>query len=642
MTTDTTTGAGAGGGPEAQEETHRFEAETTQVLRLVIDSLYSNKEVFLRELLSNASDALDKRRFRALTEPDLLPEGTTLRVRLRPDPDAGTLVIDDNGVGMTHDELVENLGTIARSGSKAFLEQVRAQGGQTDLSLIGQFGVGFYSAFLVADRVEVVSRSVESDHAHRWTSTGERDFTVARGERDEPGTSVVLHLREEHRGFLEEHQLRELVARYSDYLAYPVEHVSPKEPDAEPATLNQGKALWQKPPSEVTDEQYREFYKHVTHDWEDPRAWKHFRVEGTQEFAGVVFVPKRAPFDMFMPDQSHGIRLHVRRVFVMDDCDELLPRWLRFVRGVVDSEDLPLNVSRETLQDSGVVRTIRKQVTKQVLGILEDLAKNDAAEYAAFWRTFGAVLKEGLTFEPERKDALIPLLRFETSTSGGELRSLSEVIADRKEGQDAVYYVLGESKRQVETSPHLEAIRKRGWEVLYLTDPVDAWAAQSLDEVDGVKILDAASAELPAETAEGEDQEQAEAARKEKEDALSGVLARIRVVLQDHVSEARVSPRLTDSPACLVVPPGGLQPFLERMLRSAQQDLPEQKRILEVNPDHPVIEKLRALHAEDADAHGAVIDDAIQLLYDQSLILEGSPLPDPAGFVRRLNGLLSA
>ncbi|HJK96861.1 MAG TPA: molecular chaperone HtpG [Polyangiaceae bacterium LLY-WYZ-14_1] len=629
----------------ADATTHRFEAEVTQVLRLVIDSLYSNKEVFLRELLSNASDALDKRRFRALTEPALLPDGTTLRVRLRPSPEAGTLEIADNGVGMTRGELVEHLGTIAKSGSKAFLEQVRAQGGTADLTLIGQFGVGFYSAFLVADRVDVVTRAAGTDDpaaAHRWSSTGEQDYTIAPAERDEPGTSVVLHLRAEHRGFLEEHRLRELVARYSDYLGYPVEHVSPDDPEAEPATLNQGKALWQKPPSEVSDDQYREFYKHVTHDWEDPRAWKHFKVEGTQQFAGVVFVPKRAPFDMFLPDQTHGIRLHVRRVFVMDDCDELLPRWLRFVRGVVDSEDLPLNVSRETLQDSGVVRTIRKQVTKQVLAVLSDLADNEPEAYDAFWRTFGAVLKEGLTFEPERKGALLPLLRFQSSTSEGKLVSLSEALGNRKEGQEAIYYALGESVRQVETSPHLEALRKRGWEVLYLTDPVDAWAAQALDEVDGVKILDAASAELPVEAgAEDADPDRVEEERKAQEDALSGVLARIRVVLQDHVAEARVSPRLTDSPACLVVPPGGLQPFLERMLRNAQQDIPEQKRILEVNPDHPVIERLRALHGEDPDRHGAEIDDTIRLLHDQSLILEGTPLPDPAGFVRRLNDRLS-
>lgn len=627
-------------GPGTAGTTHRFEAEVTRVLRLVIDSLYSHKEVFLRELLSNASDALDKRRFRAITEPALLPEGTELRVRLVPSPAAGTLEIWDDGVGMTRDELVAHLGTIAKSGTRAFVEQAKQaakEGGEDGdpLQLIGRFGVGFYSAFLVADRVTVTSRAVGTDEAWRWSSDGVESFTVEPAERDEPGTSVVLHLRADQRGFLEAATLRELVARYSDYLGYPVEHHDPKSGEDE--TLNRGEALWQKSPSDVSDDEYREFYKHLTHDWEDPLVWKHFKVEGTQLFSGVVFVPRRPPFDLFVPEPKHGVRLHVQRVFVMDDCDALLPRWLRFVRGVVDSDDLPLNVSRETLQDSGVTRTIRRQVTKQVLAALEGLAKDRADDYAAFWRTFGAVLKEGLSFDAEGapKKQLLPLLRFATSREEGALVSLEEAKARRAEGQEAIYYAVGESRAQLEASPHLEALRKRGWEVLYLTDPVDAWIAREL-EVDGAELVDALTADLPR--AEGAD----EAGDEARESAVSDLLSRIRVRLQDAVSEVRVSPRLTDSPVCLVVPPGGLQPHLERWLRSARQDVPEQKRILEVNPDHPVVKNLQALLAADADANGARVDDAIALLHDQALVLEGTPLPDPAAFARRLDALLEA
>ncbi len=611
--------------PNGEATTHRFEAEVEQVLRLVIHSLYSHREIFLRELLSNASDALDKLRFRALTEPGLAEDGE-LEVSLSVDEDAGTLTIADNGIGMSRDELVQNLGTIARSGSREFLEKLEAAQ-KGDVSLIGQFGVGFYSAWLVADRVEVVSRAAGQDAAYRWVSEAKAEFTVEPAERESRGTSVTLFLGVEHREFLQPFRLRQLVERYSDYLSFPIKLL---KADGEPESLNRGTALWQRSKSEIEDDQYKELYRHLAADFQEPLAWRHFKLEGTQELAGIVYVPSVAPVDLFHPDRSHGLRLYVKRVFILDDAEELVPRWLRFLRGVVDSEDLPLNVSRETLQDSRVVAFLRKQVVKQALSLLAEVADERPEDYQTFWRSFGAVLKEGLHLDPTQKDALLPLLRFETSAGDG-LASLAEIKERMKDGQKAIYYIVGDTRAQVEASPHLEGLKSRGYEVLYLTDPVDPFAVPSLGTFDEVPLQSITEADLDlGEEEPGEGTE-------DRDSALKDLRERVRVRLQSHVSEVRLSRRLVDSPVCLVVPAGGLPPHLERMFRAAQQEVPEQKRIFELNPDHAVIGNLRQLlDAGRADE----VDEWIDLLFDQATVAEGSPLEDPAAFNRRLTRLL--
>jgi molecular chaperone HtpG len=616
--------------------THRFEAEVEQVLRLVIESLYSNREIFLRELVSNAADALDKLRFASLTQPELMPSEASLAIRLVPDRDAATLTLWDNGIGMTKDELAKNLGTIAKSGTRELMEKLRAAKEASDLSLIGQFGVGFYSAFLVADRVDVVSRAAGEETAHRWSSDGKGTFTIEPAEREVHGTSVVLHLSPTYREYLDPVRLRGLVERYSDYLSWPIElRTTKKSGDSYEESferVNEGKALWQRPKSEVTEAQYKELYHHLSGDWEAPLGWRQFKIEGVQEFAGIVFLPKHPPLSLWMPDAKHGVRLYVKRVFIMDDADALLPRWLRFVRGVVDSADLPLNVSRELLQDSRITKTIKKQVAKQTLDLLKEMADERAEDYASFWNAFGAVLKEGLHMEPDQASAIAPLLRFESSAVDG-LTSLADAKSRMKEGQKALYYVLGESRRQVEQSPHIEALRARGYEVLYLTDPVDPFAVESLKEWDGVPLESASDAELAID---GEGATKIDASR---ESALEDLRNRFRVKLQEEVSEVRLSARLTSSPLCLVIPEGGLQPHVERILRAAQRDVPKQKRILELNPDHAVVERMRrVLEKGGADEK---IDEWIELLFDQAKIAEGSPIDDPSRFNRRVDALLT-
>ena len=645
---------------DAAKTTHRFQAEVNQVLSLVINSLYSNKEIFLRELLSNASDALDKLRFRAVGEPELLGD-QTLKVAIIPDREAGTLEIWDNGIGMTEPELIDQLGTIAKSGSRELLEKLtadRKSGAATsggagpdagkpaskdpageasqagDLpSLIGQFGVGFYSAYLVADHVEVRSRAAGEAHAHRWSSDAKETFSVERDSRAVQGTSVILHLKEEAREYLESHRLNALVRRYSDYLAHPIELVTKGDDGEKIERVNSGQALWQRSPKEIAAEQYEEFYKHLTHDFEAPLAHKHFHIEGTQLFRGLLFMPRRAPFDLFAPDGRHGVRLHVKRVFIMDDCEELLPRWLRFIRGVIDSEDLPLNVSREILQDSAVIRVMRKQIIKQSLDMLKEVATERVDDYAALWRTFGAVIKEGLHFEPEHADRLKELVRYQSS-HGDDLTSLAEYKGRMAEGQPAIYYALGESRSAVENSPHLEALKKRGYEVLYMVDAVDQWAISGLGDYDGMPMISVASPDLklPAKEGAAKDAGPTEA----EKDALSPLLERMRALLQDDVSEVRLSDRLTDSPVCLVVPDGGLSPYIERLLRASQEGIPKTKRILEVNPEHSVIDNLLRRHHQ-ADER---LDEWIKLLFDQALLAEGSPLAEPASVARRLSGLL--
>jgi molecular chaperone HtpG len=639
-------------------ETRRFQAEVNQVLHLVIHSLYSHKEIFLRELISNASDALDKLRFRAITEPELLRDDPTLEIRLIPDRERGTLTIEDTGIGMSREELAENLGTIAHSGSRAFLEAVartrqQAPGDKAgksgdDVSLIGQFGVGFYSAYLVADQVEVVSRPAsvpagETPQAYSWTSDGKDSYTLepAEGGRHPGrGTSVVLHLKESEKHFLDEWELRDLVKRYSDYVSHPIKlKVAPKpgEPtvDVTPKfdTINQASALWRRPRAEITDEQYHEFYQHLTHDWEKSLGRTHFRVEGTQEFVGLLFLPRHAPFDFASERQRRGVRLFVRRVFVMDDCEELLPEWLRFVRGVIDSDDLPLNVSRELLQDSSIVRGIRKQVIKKTLDLLEETARERAEDYLTFWKAFGSVFKAGVHFDVDQKDRIAPLLRYR-STHGDGYTSLKDYVARMPSGQEAIYYAFGEAEAVLAGSPHLEALRKRGYEVLYMTDPVDEWVTESLGEFEGKKLVSTMRADLKLETPEEEKK-----TREADRSAAGPLFERMRTVLQDHVQEVRASDRLVDSPCCLVVPEGGHHAAFERLLRSHGHKMPQPKRILEVNPSHPLIVSLQTVFGRES--HAPRVTEWIEMLYDQALLTEGSPITDPHRFVRRVTSLLA-
>jgi molecular chaperone HtpG len=614
---------------------HAFQAEVAEVLKLVVTSLYSNKEVFLRELVSNAADALDKLRFQALSRPELLTEGEALGIRITIDPEAKTVTITDNGIGMTETELTGNLGTIARSGTREFaklIEQARATS-ESAPRLIGQFGVGFYSAFLVADKVEVVSRAAGESQAHRWVSDGKQDYTIEPATREAQGTSVVLHIRDDMSEFLQEFHLQSLIQRYSDYISYPIE-LAVQKPNAAPefSAINKASALWQRSPKEITDEQYDEFYKHLTHDWEAPRARRHFHVEGTQEFTGLLFLPKNPPFDLFDPSSKHGVRLHVRRVLVMEACEEILPKWLRFIKGVVDSEDLPLNVSRETLQDSRIVKTIRKQVVNHGLAMLEELANDKADEYRAFWEAFGPVIKEGLHFDPDEKKRIAQLLRF-ASSHNEEPTGLKDYVSRMKEGQSEIFYAVGPTRKLLSASPQLESLRQKGFEVLYLTDPVDPFAISNLDDFDGKKLTDVMSADfkLPGD--------QPTAANEEDAKASEPLFKKVQEVLGNRVSEVRASRRLADSPACLVVPTGGLPPFLERMLKARQMDVPEAKRILEINPEHALVAQLRKLHIVDPQSPKLI--DWIELLFDQALLAEGSPVEDPARFARRLTQLMS-
>ncbi|NLY95756.1 MAG: molecular chaperone HtpG [Myxococcales bacterium] len=605
----------------SEKTSHSFQAAVTEVLRLVIESLYSNPEIFLRELVSNASDAIDKRRFKAIEDPSALGE-ITPTIRITPDREAGTLTISDDGIGMSREELMKNLGTVAHSGSKEFIRALE-EAKRGDVSLIGQFGVGFYSAFLVADRVEVVSRPVGGAEATRFRSDGREGYELEPAERADVGTDVILHLKEDAKEYLDPWRLRALVRKHSDYVQHPIELAVENDGKRRYERINDGNALWTRNPKEVTKEQIDEFYKHLTHDFEAPLAYRHFQVEGTLMFSGLLFIPRRPPFDLFTAETKHGIRLHVKRVFIMDECEALLPRWLRFVRGVVDSEDLPLNVSREMLQDSKVVRTISQQVVRRSLDMIEELASTD--DYTTFWRAYGAVLKEGLHFAPEHRARLAKLCRFESTAVEG-LTSLADYVSRMKEGQEAIYYVLGANRALVENSPHLEALKKKGYEVLLLTDPVDAFAMDGLDEFEGKELVSAMEAELDLE-------EEGDAEKP----ALEGLEGRIKKVLESKVSEVRWSKRLVDSAACLVLPPSGLPPYLERIFRAQQGDLPEPKRILELNPSHPLILALE----KRVDADDPTVDETIELLYAQALLAEGSPVEEPAKLAQTLTQLLT-
>lgn len=607
-----------------EPQTKEFQSETKQVLRLVIHSLYSHKEIFLRELISNASDACEKLRFEALANPSLLGSDT-LAVTLIPDSAAGTLTVKDNGIGMNEDEVIDNLGTIARSGTKRFLEGLSGDWAK-DAQLIGQFGVGFYSAFIVADRVTVLSKRADAP-AVRWDSDGEGTYEIRSDDKSDRGTLVIMHLREEDKEFLEPSRLKQLVRKYSDHLSVPI---LLKAGDAE-ETLNQAKAFWTRPKSELTDEDYQTFYKHLTHDSEPARAWAHNKVEGNLEYTSLLYLPKHAPFDLFDREQRAGIQLYVRRVFIMDKAAELLPPWLRFMRGLVDTDDLPLNVSRELLQNNRTVEKIKAALVKRSLDLLEELAADKPAEYAEFWKAFGVVLKEGVIDDAGQKARVAKLLRFHSTAAAGEApeTTLADYLSRMKPDQKAIYYLTADTLAAARNSPHLEGFRSRGLEVLLLTDRIDEWVAGHLHEFEGKSLVNAASAAADIASAiETPDQAAAESAYKE-------ALERLGKVLVGKIASARVSSRLTDSPAVLVAGEFGVSLRMGRILKQAGQSNPfATLPILEVNPKHPLVERLRTAADEAAFA------DLAHVLYDQAMLSEGGELEDPVSFVRRMNRLI--
>ena len=624
----------------ATKETLGFQTEVKQLLQLMIHSLYSNREIFLRELISNASDACDKLRFEALHNAALFEGDSDFRIRVAFDPAAKTLTIADNGVGMSREEVITNLGTIAKSGTREFFSKLSGDQ-QKDASLIGQFGVGFYSSFIAADRVTLLTRRAGSPASDgvRWESDGGGEFTIEPVERAARGTEITLHLREGEDELLEPYRLKAIVRKYSDHIGLPIVMVG--EPAVDPVTkefmpgkeesLNQASALWARPKSEVTEEQYKEFYKHVAHDFEDPLAWAHARVEGRQEYTQLLYVPSRAPFDLWERQGRHGVRLYVRRVFIMEDSDKLMPGYLRFVRGVIDAESLPLNVSREILQESRDVEAIRAGAVKRVLGMLEDLAENQKEKYATFWTEFGRAFKEGVGEDQGNRERVAKLLRFASTHAddAGETVSLADYVARMKPGQDKVWYASAESFQAAKSSPHLEVFRKKGIEVLLLSDRVDEWLVGNLPEFDGKPLASVARGGL--ELGELADEAEKKAAEEQRKD-FAELGGRIKEALAERVKDVRSTLRLTDSPACLVADEHDMGANLARILKAAGQKVPASKPILEVNPAHPIV--LRLKHEDKR------FGDWAALLYEQALLAEGGTLEDPAGFVKRMNELL--
>jgi len=614
MTTETTN-------PPQQ---HEFQTETRQLLKLMIHSLYSNKEIFLRELVSNASDAADKLRFLAIQNPALLDGDAELAVDLVVDSKAGTLTVRDNGVGMSRQDLVDNLGTIARSGTKAFMEQLSADA-KKDAQLIGQFGVGFYSAFIVADRVTVTSRKAGEAQAHVWESTGEGSYSLEPAEKAGRGTDITLHLRDDEKEFLEAGRLGYLVRKYSDHIGLPVRL---KVDDGETETLNKAAALWTRPKSELTDGDYTGFYTHLAHDPETPLTWAHQRVEGNLSYISLLYIPSAAPFDLWDRDKARGLQLYVKRVFILDHGAELLPAYLRFVRGLVDSDDLPLNVSRELLQGNRNVEKLKAALTKRVLDLLDDMARNKPDDYVKFYGIFGAVLKEGLIEDQANRERIAKLCRFDSTASvDGAKVALADYVARMPEGQSKIYYVTADTPAAARAVPHVEGFRKKGWEVLLLSDRIDEWVVMHLHEFDGKKLESCAAGGADLESAVATpDKEKAET-------EFAPLLERIGKSLAGKIESARLSSRLVESPACLVVSDFGFSRRLEKILKQAGQAAPALPPVLEINAEHPLVARLKT--AGDAE-----FDDLAAHLYDQSVLAEGGQLEDPAAFVRRLNALI--
>jgi len=625
----------------ATKETLGFQAEVKQLLQLMIHSLYSNKDIFLRELISNASDAADKLRFEGLSDSALYETDPDLRIRIAFDREARTLTISDNGIGMSRQEVIEHIGTIAKSGTREFFSQLSGDQ-KKDAALIGQFGVGFYSAFIVADRVTLTTRraGLTSEHGVRWESEGAGDYTLETVDKPGRGTEIVLHLRENEDEFLSDYKIKSVIRTYSDHITLPIVMKKTEwkdgveTPTDEDETVNRASALWARARKDVSEEEYQEFYKHVAHDFEPPLAWSHNRVEGKQEYISLLYVPSHAPFDLYDRDRRHGIKLYVRRVFIMDDAEQLMPQYLRFVRGVIDSADLPLNVSREILQSSRDIDAIKAGSVKKVLGLLEDLAENQPEKYVEFWNAFGKVLKEGPGEDYANRERIAGLLRFASThiDNDAQVVSLKDYIGRMKEGQTAIYYITADSFAAAKHSPHLEIFRKKGIEVLLLSDRVDEWLMSNLHEFDGKPLKSVAKGGLDLGALEDEAEK---TAQKEAEDAMKPLVERIKTTLGERVKDVRVTHRLTDSPACLVTGEGDMSANLERLLKAAGQAAPTVKPTLEINPTHALVTRL---NSESDDARFA---DWANLLFEQALLAEGGQLDDPASFVRRLNGLLA-
>ena len=626
---------------EAHKETLGFQAEVKQLLNLMIHSLYSNKEIFLRELISNASDAADKLRFEALSDDALWENNPELRIRIAFDKDARTITVSDNGIGMNRQEVIEHIGTIAKSGTRQFFEALSGDQAK-DSHLIGQFGVGFYSAFLIADKVTLITRraGLGAEHAVQWESAGEGEYTLETVEKPGRGTDVILHLREGEDDLLSSYKLQSIIRKYSDHITLPI-MMKKEEWDAEKKetvvkdeeeAINQASALWARPKSEITPEQYEEFYKHVAHDYEAPLAYIHAKVEGKQEYTQLLYIPAHAPFDLWDREQRHGIKLYVRRVFIMDDAKQLMPTYLRFVRGVIDSNDLPLNVSREILQESKDIEAIRGGSVKKVLSMLEDLAQNQTEKYAAFWKEFGRVIKEGVGEDFANKDRIAKLIRFSSTHNDSEEQgvSLADYIGRMKEGQDAIYFVTADSFAAAKNSPHLEIFRAKGVEVLLLADRVDEWMISHLTEFDGKKLQSVAKGDLDLGKLADEEEKKEQA---QEADAFKELTDKIKEALGEQVKEVRITHRLTSSPACLVAGEHDMGANLERLLKAAGQNVPGSKPILEINPRHALVQRLK----DQADSDK--FSDWSAILFDQALLAEGGQLEDPAAFVRRLNGL---
>jgi len=628
---------------QTHTETKVFQAEVKQLLQLMIHSLYSNKEIFLRELVSNASDACDKLRYEALGNPALFENDPDLGLRILLDADAKTITIADNGIGMTKDEAIAHLGTIAKSGTKEFFSALTGDA-QKDANLIGQFGVGFYSSFIVADKVTVRSRKAgaATNKGVEWVSSGEGDYTVADIEHPGRGTEVILHLRAEQEDLLNGWKLREILRKYSDHIALPIRMVKERwdeetkamKATGEEETVNQASALWARPKTEVTEDEYKAFYQHVAHDYQEPLSWVHAKVEGRQEYTQLLYIPSQAPFDLWDRNARHGIKLYVKRVFIMDDAEQLMPTYMRFVRGVVDVADLPLNVSREILQESKDIEQIRSGCTKRVLGLLEELADNQAEKYTTFWNQFGQLLKEGVGEDHANQARIAKLLRFATTNTDSPEQnvSLTEYVSRMKPGQDKIYYVTAETFQAAKNSPHLEIFRKKGIEVLLLADRVDEWLVSHLRDFDGKALQSVAKGGLDLGELEDAGEKQA---RAEAETSAKDLVERLQKALGDKLKAVRVTHRLTDSPACLVADEHDPGANLQRMLKMMGQNAPDIKPILEINPQHPMLKKMELLPNE-----GGHFDDYASVLFDEALLAEGGQIDDPAGFVRKINKLM--
>jgi len=630
---------------DAHKETLGFQTEVSQLLDLMIHSLYSNKEIFMRELVSNAADASDKLRFEALSDDALYESDAELKIHVAFDKEAKTVTITDNGIGMNREEVIANIGTIANSGTKKFFDKMTGDESK-DSQLIGQFGVGFYSAFIVADKVTLTTRraGLTSEHGVQWTSAGKGDFTIETIDKPARGTEITLHLREDQDEFLNSWRLRNCITKYSDHINLPIMMAAEPVPNEEgeidesvvleDETVNKATALWTLSKNEISDEEYIEFYKQVSHDFQEPLSWSHNKVEGKTEYTSLLYIPSKAPFDLWDRDSTKGLKLYVKRVFIMEDAEQLMPRYLRFIRGVIDTNDLPLNVSREILQGSKIIDSIRAASVKKVLGELKKMANNDAEKYAAFWKEFGQVIKEGSGEDFANKDALAKLMRFSTTETGSEEQtvSLEDYVGRMADKQDKIYYITAESFAAAKNSPHLEVFRKKGIEVLLLADRVDEWLTNSLTEFDGKQLQSVAKGDLDL----GELEDEAEKKAQEETDKnFEDLVERVKTTLGDKVKDVRITHRLTDSPACLVADDNDMSANLERMLKAAGQQMgPDTKPIFELNPEHPMVERLKA------ESDEGLFTDWSSILFDQALLAEGGQLEDPASYVKRLNELL--